>query len=782
MEKKTFKKVGIGFVAILLFVIGGAFFQEKDIAAKSIIPFDLLEGDFNVAKDWQILDYSSDLKASLSLVFLEDKESKVGGTKLNAALCNFANIGNAKFKARKSFHLKKGRTYNLKWYYGFRTTGKAKASIDFNGTKKTSSSTLNQDVYTETIVSDKEQDYVITLEFNAPKVTNVYMMIGYDAADPNKGMEEEKIASPTVEAPEAGQRTVLGTGVVGNSIRVTDQNDVLLGTSLVEANGTYTIVSNRTLVYDEVINVTQVADDGITSTPTTVKVIDSYAPEAPKVDGPVEWKEQTVRGSAEKGSRIEVRNEAQELVGNGVANGQPIDGTNNKFSVELTKTVPIGSKLFVTAVDAANNTSNATETTVVNNYKPDAPQVNEVTDTDTVVTGKGYKAGNKITAVINNQEFEGIVQEDLTFSIDIGRAFPGKTEIKVTETDAAERTSDPTTVKVKGTIKTATPQVNPVGDSDTEITGKAEAGADVSVVIANSTYTGKANNEGDFKISLNQRYPAGTKGTLFATGRSSVPSDEISFTVLDKTAPEKPSINKMIDTDTVITGKSEAGAKMRIELTKKDGEISVYETIATETGSYSLTLTTTYQRGTKIAVTATDTAGNVSDKTASKVLSSVELEMFIDPAINSQDTSVLGTTSRSNSYYQVKIGNRIYEGYSDDEGQIEFELDRSYPVGTSVDYFTRDEDDTSDVIKTVVIPRSPTQTSLFHNQTEITNMVDPFANITITVNGTEIYNAIADQDGNFSITLKRPLEIGDEITIIQEVNGYSSQPATIWVY
>ncbi|MEH7084297.1 Ig-like domain-containing protein, partial [Neobacillus drentensis] len=76
---------------------------------------------------------------------------------------------------------------------------------------------------------------------------------------------------------------------------------------------------------------------------------------------------------------------------------------------------------------------------------------------------------------------------------------------------------------------------------------------------------------------------------------------------LDNVAPNKPSVNKVDNNDTVVTGKAENGSTITI----KSGNTVLATVKATSTGSFSASIAV-QKAGTKLAITAKDSAGNVS--------------------------------------------------------------------------------------------------------------------------------------------------------------------------
>jgi beta-glucanase (GH16 family)/uncharacterized protein YneR len=149
------------------------------------------------------------------------------------------------------------------------------------------------------------------------------------------------------------------------------------------------------------------------------------------------------------------------------------------------------------------------------------------------------------------------------------------------------------------------PTADEVSDLSTEVTGKAEAGSVVTVMIGTEKYTATADSTGAYKVTI-PKQTAGTVLKITATNAAGNVSAELSVTVKDKTAPSLPTANDVSDLSTEVTGKAEAGSVVTVMIgTEK------YTATADSTGAYKVTIPK-QTAGTVLKITATDAAGNVS--------------------------------------------------------------------------------------------------------------------------------------------------------------------------
>lgn len=93
-------------------------------------------------------------------------------------------------------------------------------------------------------------------------------------------------AKPVITAPEAGTKTVEGTGVAGSTIVVTFPNGSK-ATTTVKDDGTWTVESPVPLKVDEKINATQTETGKISADADEVAVVNTKAPEPPTIVEPV---------------------------------------------------------------------------------------------------------------------------------------------------------------------------------------------------------------------------------------------------------------------------------------------------------------------------------------------------------------------------------------------------------------------------------------------------------------------------------------------------------------
>ncbi len=118
-----------------------------------------------------------------------------------------------------------------------------------------------------------------------------------------------------------------------------------------------------------------------------------------------------------------------------------------------------------------------------------------------------------------------------------------------------------------------------------------------------TTYTWKekveVNTAGNKKGTVVVTYPDGSKEEV-----------EITISVVDKKAPNKPQVDPITEGDQIVTGKTEPNAEVTVTL--PDG--SQYHGTADKNGNFTVNVPK-LEAGTKVRVTATDESGNTSEPT-----------------------------------------------------------------------------------------------------------------------------------------------------------------------
>ncbi|WP_082797501.1 Ig-like domain-containing protein [Neobacillus drentensis] len=160
----------------------------------------------------------------------------------------------------------------------------------------------------------------------------------------------------------------------------------------------------------------------------------------------------------------------------------------------------------------------------------------------------------------------------------------------------------------------AAPTINQVTDQSTSVTGKAEANATAKLYV-NGTYqkSTTVDKNGNYKFTI-AKQRAATEIKVTVTDEAGNVSTARSIKVVDKTAPAKPSVNKVTYKSTIITGKAEIGSTVYVY----NGKKFVSKAVADTKGNYKVKIKT-QKKSTTLTIFALDKAGNKSSSVTIKV-------------------------------------------------------------------------------------------------------------------------------------------------------------------
>ncbi|MDF2495453.1 BapA/Bap/LapF family large adhesin, partial [Sphingomonas sp.] len=224
--------------------------------------------------------------------------------------------------------------------------------------------------------------------------------------------------------------TVVGTGVAGSTITVTDSTGAVIGTASVLGDGSYTAVLTTPQRNGEQLNVTQADGSGNVSPPVPVLAPDITPPAAPTLlvasDGTA------VSGTGEIGATVIVRTADGTQVGIATV---AADGT---YATTLTPPQANGGTLSATQADATGNISPPITANAPDITPPPAPTGVTITADGATVNGNG-EAGASVTVrgPGNTVLGTGTVAADGSFSVTLTSAQVTGATLSVSLADAA---------------------------------------------------------------------------------------------------------------------------------------------------------------------------------------------------------------------------------------------------------------------------------------------------------------------------------------------------------
>ncbi|WP_280170433.1 SpoIID/LytB domain-containing protein [Priestia megaterium] len=295
------------------------------------------------------------------------------------------------------------------------------------------------------------------------------------------------------------------------------------------------------------------------------------------------------------------------------------------------------------------------------------------------------------------------------------------------------------------------PEVNDITSEDTNVTGKAAPGS-IVYVKKGSTLLGRStvSSQGTYSVSIQ---PQEAKTKVGVVVKDSVGYSAYTYkTIVQKvTKPQAPTINKIYDQDTSVSGTAEANSIVYI----KKGSTVLGRGVATKQGTYSIAIAS-QPANTKIGVTVKNSAG-YSAYTYSTVVAKYKAPNA--PAVNEitdEVTVVTGTTEARSRVY-VKVGaNVIGTGTANSKGAFSITIPKQ-AVNTKIGVTAKGKGGYSPYTYKIVVssgPSAPNVNRVRSMATTVTGTTEAKSIVYIKKGSELIGRAVADSKGTFNVAIK----------------------------
>ncbi|MED1863937.1 Ig-like domain-containing protein [Fictibacillus nanhaiensis] len=490
------------------------------------------------------------------------------------------------------------------------------------------------------------------------------------------------------------------------------------------------------------LSVTATDKAGNKSAAQEVVVSDATNPEKP-VANEVTDKSTSIKGNAEVDSTVSVKKGTFKI-------GSTIVKEDGTFSIVI-PAQKAGTKLSVTATDKAGNKSEVQEVVVKDATNPEKPVANEVTDKSTSITGKA-EASSTVSIKLGTKEIGSTsTKEDGSFNITIPLQKAG-TKLTVTATDIAGNKSEAQEVVVKDATSPEKPVVNKVPDNSTTVTGNAEADSTVSIKVGTKEIgSTTAKEDGTINITIPLQ-KAGTKLIVQATDKAGNKSEVQEVVVKDATSPEKPVVDEITDKAITVTGTAEADSTVSIKV----GTHEIGLTTGKEDGAFYITIPL-QKAGTKLTVTATDKAGNISEAQEIVVKDATSPQKPVVDEVTDKLTIVTGK-AEADSIVSIKVGTKEIGSTSTKEDgtfSITIPLQKAGTklIVTATDKAGNKSEAQEVVVKDTTNPEKPVVNDVTDKSTSVKGIAEAGSTVSVKVGTDEIGSTTAKEDGTFSIAI-----------------------------
>ncbi|WP_330508943.1 Ig-like domain-containing protein [Pseudomonas putida] len=591
--------------------------------------------------------------------------------------------------------------------------------------------------------------------------------------------------SPSELVVAADGSSISGSAPTGSRVDVHDANGTLIGSIVVGAEGTFTVVLTPAQANGELLDVVAIDNNGTSSLPVQITAPDITAPAAPN-DLAISGDGTVVSGRAEAGSTVRV------LAADGTTVlGSVVVGASGAFSIDLTPPQLAGEQLQVTATDTAGNASTAGSVTAPNvdnggDTTPPEPATDLAISNDgRTVSGRG-EAG--ATVEVRNDEGQvlvsGTVQPDGSFNVQLPTPVVDGSSLQVTLTDAAGNISASVPLTAPDQIAPLQPTDLVLSNGDS-LVGTAEGGARVEVKDASGNLIGSAIAEPDGSFSLTLDPPQANGETLSITvtdaaGNTSVP---LSYVAPDITVPAIITDVVAGDGSLALSGRGEPGAT--VEVRDAQGAVIGTGTVAAN-GTFVVDLEAPLAAGENLVLVQTDAAGNTSAGVSVTVADTPLPESPSGVLVTGDGTSISGSAP-AGTQVQVRDaqGNVLGSVQAEPDGSFTIGLTPAQANGEILDVVAVDGAGNSSLPTQITAPdiTPPNEASELQLSADgglLTGRGEPGTTAqVISADGTVLGSAQVGAGGVISVVLNPPQTDGQELDVVLRDPAGNTSTVTI---
>lgn len=574
------------------------------------------------------------------------------------------------------------------------------------------------------------------------------------------------LAPTGISVDDAGL-VVSGSAHAGDTVNVLDANGQLLGTTVVNLDGTFTVTLDTALTNGQTLQV--VATNGVNSSlPVQTTAPDDTAPD-PVQNLAINPAGTSLSGTGEPGSTVTVSTSTGTPLGSGTV------GNDGVFVIALNPPAVTGNTLEVVSIDAGGNAS-----TAVALPGPDGTQL--ASPSNLLLSGDGFTLtgagtpGSTVTVTDNAGASlgSGLVNSLGRFSIRMNFAQLNAQTLHVTASDASGHSSVPGTVIASDSTAPDAPTALTVNANGSVVSGKGEAGATVTISNSNGTLLGTAvvGSSGSFSVTLNaQQHDA---QVLIATQRDAAGnvSQAGNISAPDLQAPGAATGLSINNVGTVVSGQGEVGAAVTV----RDAAGTVLATgTVDQSGHFQITLPSAQTNGAALHISLTDRSGNISPDASLTTKDSTPPAAVQNTRISADGTVLSGTgeagaTVKVTNAGGILLGSAVVGG----DGAFNVTLVPAPVNGQTLDISQTDPSGNVSPSASLGAPdTSPpaalTQVSVNADGITVVGHGEPGATVSVrSVDGTLLGTGLVQGNGAFSLSMSTPQINAQLLTVTQE--------------
>jgi large repetitive protein len=306
-------------------------------------------------------------------------------------------------------------------------------------------------------------------------------------------------------------------------------------------------------------------------------------------------------------------------------------------------------------------------------------------------------------------------------------------------------------------------KVDPIGEIDEVITGIGYANGKVTVKDSGTNAVlGEFSTGIDGRFSIKITKQAVGKSLYVHTQSAAGVSKGIYVIVVDKTPPDKPTVDPIHNKDVDLKGKAEAYSQVFV----MKGNSLLASAKTNSTGKFSVYLGESQPIGTVLTVYAKDEAGNKGPEVTIKV-ESAPPTIWTVANVNDQSLEVKGKTD-SNSIVYVRSGSKaIGKGTSKSNGDFTIKIPKQR-AGTELTVYaenTAGKEGDKFIITVTAVPAKPTVEQVADNHTVVKGKASPGLTIVVKSGLEVLGEGLVTNKGTYSVRISGKQKAGTTLTV-----------------
>jgi cell wall-associated protease len=342
------------------------------------------------------------------------------------------------------------------------------------------------------------------------------------------------------------------------------------------------------------------------------------------------------------------------------------DNPENEFSEEYPEDLPASSNPI--GFDKVSGWGRLNAFSAFSALKLNA-KINPVYNSTRLLTGTAEQ-GSKVSVKLGSKTYSSSADKNGKFTVEIPLQKADKLMyVQLSSKNGTASTSLRTTVQ-RDTKAPNAPTVQKVGDNDSLLKGTSEPFANINAKVKGKLIgKGTADKSGKFAIKI-KKQKANTIVSVTAADGAKNTSKPATVKVVDNTPPPIPTITGTISNKSdKITGNAEANSTV----TAKAGKKKLGSAVADKKGKYTIKIKK-QKENTKISVTATDKAKNISKAKTITVADKIAPAKPKVNTITTKTTKVTGTAEK-NATIIIKRNNKVLaEGKTNKKGAFSIKI------------------------------------------------------------------------------------------------------------